>query len=178
MKSMKWILAAALTPALFCAPTVFAQEANTQPAAQPAHTETQETNIRAYVELLRSDVKARKTAILAEIMQLNDEQAAKFWPIYREYDVELQKLNDKKLAGILEYAKIYNSGSMTDEKADELAKLALELESERTNLKKKYYEMIREQLGGIIATQFLQVENQMLMIVDLQIASSLPIVGK
>jgi hypothetical protein len=47
----------------------------------------------------------------------------KFWPIYRDYDVELQTMNDKKLAGIQFYAKNYET--MTDEKADELARLAL-----------------------------------------------------
>jgi hypothetical protein len=107
-------------------------------------------------------------------MQFNDQQAAKFWPIYNEYDIELQKLNDQKLAGIQEYAKNY--GNMTDEKADELATLALELENKRNSLKKAYYEKVREQLGGIIAARFLQVENQLLMVIDLQIASSLPIV--
>jgi len=172
MKSMKWILAAALTAALFHAPKGLAQQANPTPTA----TESQETNIRAYVELLRADVKTKKTAILTEIMQLNDEQAEKFWPIYREYDFDLQALNDRKLAGIQEYAKNYQN--MTDEKADGLAKLALELENQRTDLKRKYYEKIREQLGGIIAARFLQVENQMLMVIDLQIASSLPIVEK
>jgi len=169
MKSMKWILAAALVAALFDAPKVFAQEAKSQSAA----SDSQETNIRAYVELLRSDVKSVKTAILTDTMQLNDDQAAKFWPIYRAYDLELQTLNDQKLAGIQEYAKNY--GTLTDEKADELAKLALDLENKRNDLKKKYYEKVREQLGGVVAARFLQVENQMLMIVDLQISSLLPI---
>jgi hypothetical protein len=170
MKLMKWIPMAATAALLFHAPTVLAQQASTQPTT----TEVQETNLRAYVELLRADVKAKKTQIFTAIMQFNDEQAAKFWPIYREYDVELQTLNDRKLEGIKEYAKNY--GSVTDEKADELAKLALQLENDRNDLKKKYYEKIREQLGGKIAARFLQVENQILMIIDLQIASSLPIV--
>jgi hypothetical protein len=174
MKSTKWILAAAVAGALLYAPKVLPQQANTKPAT----TDTQDTNIRAYVELLRSDVKTKKTAILVELMQLTDDQADKFWPIYRDYDFELQALNDQKLAGIQEYAKIYNSDSMTDEKADQLANLALELENKRNDLKRKYYEMVREQLGGIIAARFLQVENQMLMVIDLQIASSLPIVQK
>jgi len=170
MKSMKWILAAALMTALFHAPNVFAQDEKPQSAA----SDSQETNIRAYVELLRSDVKSMKTTILTETMQFNDDQATKFWPIYRAYDLELQNLNDRKLAGIQDYAKNY--GSLSDEKADELAKLALDLEDKRNDLKKKYYEKVREQLGGVIAARFLQVENQMLMIVDLQIASLLPIV--
>jgi len=54
--------------------------------------------------------------------------------------------------------------------------LALALENKRNDLKKLYYEKVRDQLGGIIGARFLQIENQMLMVVDLQIASSLPIV--
>lgn len=171
MRGMKWILSAVLVAAFF-APNAFAQQ--TSADTQPATTESQDTNIRAYVELLRADVNAKKTAIYTQIMQLNDEQAAKFWPIYREYDLELQALNDQKLAGIQEYTKNYDA--MTDDKADELATLALDLETKRNDLKRKYYIKMREQLGGIIAARFLQVENQLLMVIDLQIASSLPIV--
>ncbi len=171
MKVMKWIMPAVLVAAFF-APNAFAQQ--TSAAAQPATTGSQDTNIRAYVELLRADVNAKKTAIYTQIMQLNDEQAAKFWPIYREYDLELQALNDQKLAGIQQYAKNYDS--MTDEKADELATLALDLESKRNDLKRKYFEKMSDQLGGIVAARWLQVENQLLMVIDLQIASSLPIV--
>jgi hypothetical protein len=78
----------------------------------------------------------------------------------------------------MEYAKIYNSDSMNDDKADELASLALDLENNRNEVKRKYYEKMRDSLGGIVAARFLQVENQMLMIIDLQIASSLPIVSQ
>jgi hypothetical protein len=178
MQSMKWTLALALALASFCAITASAQ----QPAPAPLpndptpSTSSQEANIQAYVELLRSDVRARKTEILTELMNLNDAQSAKFWPLYREYDVQLQKINDQRLNGILDYAK--NFQTMTDEKADQLAKLALALENQRNELKKTYYEKMRDQLGGIVAARFLQVENQMLMVIDLQIASSLPVVEK
>jgi hypothetical protein len=181
MKSILWIPAVAVAALLVHAPATSAQQPEPQaaqtetPVAKSAEsTEAQQTNINAYVELLRSDVKTKKVAILSELMNFNDEQGAKFWPIYREYDLELQALNDKKLLGIRDYANNYDK--MTDEKANELAKLALALEDQRNELKKKYYEKVREQLGGILAARFLQVENQMLMIVDLQIASSLPIV--
>jgi hypothetical protein len=170
MKSMKWILVLPIAAVLFYGPKVLGQ----QEAAKPTTTDSQDTNIRAYVELLRADVKTKKTAILTELMQLSDEQAEKFWPIYRDYDYELQTLNDRKLAGIQEYAKNYQS--MTDQKADELANLALDLEYQRNYIKGYYYEKIRDQLGGIIAARFLQIENQMLMVLDLQISSSLPIV--
>jgi hypothetical protein len=178
MQSMKWTLALALVLASFCSITASGQQS--APAPLPSDptpsTSSQEANIQAYVELLRSDVRARKTEILTELMNLNDAQSAKFWPVYREYDVQLQKINDQRLNGILDYAK--NFQSMTDEKADQLAKLALALENQRNELKKTYYEKMRDQLGGVVAARFLQVENQMLMVIDLQIASSLPVVEK
>jgi len=180
MKPTNWVLAGVLLAMLLGARSVNAQQAkaDVQPATnadvQPATSESQEANLRAYVELLRVDVRAQKTAIITEIMNFNDDQAAKFWPIYREYDLELQKLNDQKLAGILDYAKNY--GNLTDEKANELAQLALELEGKRNQLKRTYYEKVRDQLGGVVAARFLQVENQLLMVMDLQISSNLPIV--
>jgi hypothetical protein len=172
MQAMQWILAIVLAAGFFHAPNVFGQQLSSD--IQPAATESQEANIRAYIELLRVDVRTKKTAIFTEIMQFNDQQSAKFWPIYTEYDIELQKLNDQKVAWIQEYAK--NFGKMTDEKADELALLELDLESKRNDLKKTYYERVRQQLGGIVAARFLQIENQLLMVIDLQIAASLPIV--
>jgi hypothetical protein len=178
MKWMRWIVPAAAVAAISLTPNLFAQAVAAPPAAgtstQPT-TDAQNTNIQAYVELLRSNVQTAKTQVLTETMQLNDAQSAKFWPIYREYNVKLQALNDKKLAGIQDYAKSYDT--MTDAKADQLAKLVLDLENQRNALKKAYYERFRTALGGILAARWLQVENQLLMVIDLQIASSLPVVS-
>jgi hypothetical protein len=60
--------------------------------------------------------------------------------------------------------------------ADKLAAKALELEARRTALKQKYYTRLKAALSATTAAKFLQVENQLLMIIDLQIAASLPIV--
>jgi hypothetical protein len=137
-------------------------------------SETQDQNLRADIELLRSDVRADKTRIMAAMMQLDDKDAAVFWPIYREYESELAKLYDEKVAGVMDYADHYLQ--MTDEKADDLATRALQWEDQRTDLKKKYYERFKKALSPITAARFLQVENQLLMLVDLQVASSLPII--
>jgi outer membrane murein-binding lipoprotein Lpp len=137
-------------------------------------SDAQDQNLRADIELLRSDVQADKTKIMAAMMQLDDKDAAIFWPIYREYESELSKLYDAKVAGILDYADNYLQ--MSDVKADDLATRALQWEDQRTDLKKKYYGSFKKALSPIKAARFLQVENQLLLIVDLQIASSLPIV--
>jgi hypothetical protein len=143
--------------------------------AKPAEAaDTRDVNLRAYVELLRSDVRGQKVAILTELMEFTEQEDAKFWPIYREYDVELSKLNDERITLIKEYANNYEE--MTDTVADRIARGALDLEGRRNALKLKYYDRLASALSAKTAARFLQVENQLLMILDLQISAALPVV--
>src|SRR4051794_28976924 len=88
------------------------------PAQEAAKTTTnQEANIDTYVSLLRQDVKKGKVEILTEMMELTPDQAAKFWPVYKEYDKELTKLGDERVALIKFYGENYTS--MTDQKVTE-----------------------------------------------------------
>jgi len=144
------------------------------PAATPAAADARDVNLRAYVELLRADVRGQKVAILTEMMDFTEKEDATFWPIYREYDVELSKINDDRVTLIQEYAKNYEK--MTDAVADRIASGALGLEGRRHALKLKYYERLKSALSPKLAARFLQVENQLLMIIDLQISAALPVV--
>ena len=158
---------AALAALLLCAPAASAQDTR-DPAAQ-----TRDLNLTAYAELLRSDVRTTKVAIITEVMGFTDAEDAKFWPIYREYELEMAKLGDARVALITEYAKHY--ASLTDATADQLASKALDLETQRQALKRKYYERIKAAIPARTAMRFLQVEQQLLLLIDLQIAASLPI---
>jgi hypothetical protein len=139
-------------------------------------TETQKKNIQEYIDLMRANVRDQKAEIMGSVMELNAADAAKFWPIYSEYDAELTKVNDLRVANIKDYAANYSQ--MTDEKADELIQNALVYRKQRSELLAKYYGRVRDALGGVTAARFAQIEDQLLLIIDLQIASSLPIVGE
>jgi hypothetical protein len=144
--------------------------------APPASTQAETLNLTAYAELLRSDIRAEKVAILTEMMEFTEAEDAVFWPIYREYDNELAKLGDERVALIAEYAKNYET--LTDEVADRLATRALDLESRRQAVKAKYYARMRTALKPRTALRFLQVEHQLQLLIDLQISAALPIVSK
>jgi hypothetical protein len=143
-------------------------------AQEVPRSENQEINLETYVALLRQDVNSQKVAIISQLMHFTPEQASAFWPIYTEYSKEIAKLGDEKLAGIKEWAANY--GSMSEQKVDEIASKALDLESRRAAVKKAYYERIKKAMTAKTAARFLQIENQLLMILDLQVASSLPAV--
>ena len=161
---------------LICLSIAPAQAAQSSQATKNVQVDadSQEHNIRAYIELMRADLKSKKVQIITEVMSLDDKDAAIFWPIYREYDLEFSKLGDEKLAIIQDYAKHYLA--MNNEKADQLAQRVLDLDEKRQELRRKYYEKLKQALSPIVAARFTQVENQIEMLVDLQIASSLPII--
>jgi hypothetical protein len=151
-----------------------------QPQKAPTKVATQqvspkEQNLKEYIKLLREDVRSQKSAIMSAVMQLDPDQAAKFWPIYRDYDLELTKLNDLRVANIEEYSRSYNN--LTDAKADELVHNSMEYQKQRGELLAKYYERMKQEMGALTAARCVQVEHQMLLIIDLQIASSLPVAG-
>jgi hypothetical protein len=144
-----------------------------KPQGKVSSDKAQEQNIQEYIELIRTNVRQEKAQILGSVMQLNSTDAAQFWPIYNQYDVELAKLNRLRSDNILEYAAHYDA--MTDAKADELMKKAIDYQKQRTDLLLKYYDRMKTSVGSVTAARFLQVENQLLMIIDLQIASNLPL---
>jgi hypothetical protein len=121
-------------------------------------------------------VRQEKAQLLGAVLGLNASQAGKFWPIYEAYESELTKLNDLKVTNIKAYAGQYPQ--LPDEKADQLIKEAFDQQKQRTELLARYYEQVKQALGAATAARFVQVENQLLLIIDIQIASSLPIVGQ
>jgi|SRR5271156_6194224 len=151
------------------------QKTKTRPA-QSSTDNTQKKNVQEYIELLRTNVRQQKSEIMGAVMALSADDAAKFWPIYSDYDTELTKLNTLRVQNIQDYAKNYTQ--MTDEKADELIQKVFDYQKQRSELIAKTYDRMKQSLGAITAARFLQVEHQLLLIIDLQIASSLPIVGE
>lgn len=127
-----------------------------------------------FIELLRTDVRAQKKAIITEAMDFTEDQAAKFWPIYREYEFEFAKIGDERVALITDFANNYEN--MTDEKAKEITDKALNIEEQTLKLKKKYVGKFSKVLPATVVARFLQVENQINNLVNLQIASELPLI--
>ena len=86
----------------------------------------------------------------------------------------MSKLNDIKLALIEQYAASYQT--MTDATARELAKKSFDLEEKKTDLKRKYFKKFVKVMPAKKAARFFQIDNQLNMAVDLQVAASLPLI--
>jgi hypothetical protein len=140
---------------------------------QTIRKDSQELNKQAYVELLKIDIEANEINVISEVLQLDETDAGKFWPVFKEYDAELDSLDVTRYQLIQDYVKNYTQ--MTDEKANELIMSSFELEGKRNDLKKKYYEKMKAATSAITAARFFQIENQIETVEKLQVQSMLPV---
>jgi hypothetical protein len=149
--------------------------AQSQPKA-PAQI-AQMDDLRATLEVLRSDFNTSKIATINQAMKLTGPEAEKFWPIYRRYEKDLAAVGDRKLELIREFGSLHFSGRLDDAKAKDLAERWLKNTQDRLDLWKKYHKEISKAVSPMRAAQFLQIENQMALFVDLNIAAEMPAVG-
>lgn len=130
----------------------------------------------SYIEVLKSEIKTDKKAIITETMGFTEQESQAFWPIYNEFEHELSKLSDKRISNIKDFATNYDS--LSDKKADELLMNSFSYLEDRLNLNKKYYKKFAEALTPTVAAKYMQLENQIQLILDLSIAANLPLAKK
>jgi hypothetical protein len=131
-------------------------------------------NTRAYLEILRSDFNTDKVALYNRVMQLTEPETKKFWPIYRDYERELMTLSDQRLELIRDFFTRQDAGKLTDEASKDIADRWLKGVQARLDLWKKYHKKVSEAVSPTRAAQFLQLENQIALFIDIAIASEMP----
>ena len=129
-----------------------------------------------YAELLMSDIKTQKVAVITEAMALEDSQSEPFWQIYRDYDYELSAIVDRRINLIKDYAA--SLSTMTDDKASELAKESFKVENDRRKLREKYYKKFAKEVSPLVGARWLMVERTINNLMDLQIAAEMPLIQK
>ena len=146
----------------------------TAPASQGA---AGDDNIYNYLQLLRSDMNSLKVELVNSIMKLSEDDAKEFWPIYRDYENELGKQAINRAEMVREFVQSHQDGSFDNVKAKDIAKRWFKSQRNRLDLLEKYHGKIEKALTSVQAGQFLQIENQLGLFIDITIASEMPAVG-
>jgi Spy/CpxP family protein refolding chaperone len=144
-------------------------------APPPAATDKEQHRISDQdIALMRQDIRSKKKQLIAQNLKLTDAEATKFWPIYDQYTAELVKINDKKYAVIQEYADHY--GTLTDEQATKLARQWMDVDVAAAQLRAKYLPIVSQAIGGRKGATFAQLDRRVSLMVELQLASQIPLV--
>jgi hypothetical protein len=141
----------------------------TQTSSQPAQSATDQD-----IDLLRKDIRSQKKQMIAANLKLTDKEAEQFWPIYDQYTAELVKINNAKYASIKEFAQ--NFDTLTDDQAANLTKQLLEVDASVAQLRIKYIPIFRKVVSGKKTALFFQLDHRLVMLIDLQLASQIPLV--
>lgn len=126
------------------------------------------------IKLLREDVQAVKDDVIRHTMLFTEAEDAKFWPVYRDYAKEQRMIADKRLALITEYAQTLDK--MEDAKASSLTERLFQIEDDMQALRKQYFSKFEKALGAKRAAKFYQVDNRLTMVVNIQLASEIPLI--
>jgi hypothetical protein len=80
------------------------------------------------------------------------------------------------VALLREYADNYNN--LTNDQVQSLARRSFDLEKQRLNLREDYFKKISRAVSPKTAARFAQVEDRIDMLLNLQLAASVPMVQK
>lgn len=141
--------------------------AQTKPAAgeKPANN----------LETVHEKLKADKKTIVTKYMELTDSEAKNFWPVYEDYQKDLQKLNERLQTMLQSYAADYRSKSLTDEKAKKLLDEWIAIEQDEVKQRKAFAPKVLKALPAKKAARYLQIENEYRMLIKYDLAATVPL---
>ena len=129
--------------------------------------------VRSEIELTRQQIQTERQALVTAGMELTDEQAAKFWPVYREYRAELAPIGDRQVELIMGYADRF--GSVDDEYAQKMLDEHLNIQQAKLEIQRKFVPRFLSVLPAVKVARFYQLENKLDAVVSYDLAMSIPV---
>lgn len=130
----------------------------------------------AELDVLVDSIRSNRTALVAANLKLTDDEASKFWPVYERYHKDINAIGDRLVAVIEEYA--VNFTTLTDDKATKLVDDYLNVEADRTKVKRAYVDEFAKVLPGRKLARLYQIENKMDAVIRYDLAASIPVVDE
>ena len=131
-------------------------------------------NLTDAIETVRATYKADRQVFLAEHLQLTETESAAFWPLYRSYRVEMEKIGDGLVKLMLEYADLYPN--VPEGQAKKLLQQYTSLEKKLVDKRVWYLKRAGKALPATKVLRWAQLENQLDLALRLQLVSAVPLV--
>ena len=135
-----------------------------------------QSGIKDDIDIIQSAWGKTKRDLVNEYMKLQEPQASAFWKVYDEYEAERKKLGALRLQLINDYTIQYET--LTEEKADELAKSTLKNNMGYEKLYSKYYGKVKKATSAITAAKFIQLETALHTAIRSETQDAIPFIGE
>jgi len=141
-------------------------------ALSPA-VQAQDAGLAADEQILLKQISTNKKAVYAANLGLTEEESAKFWPIYDEYEAKQKPLQDRFLANLNTFAEKYDT--LSEDDAAAVLKEKMAIEKEGAALKQKYTAKIAKALPPKKALRYAQLETRVQNLVQRDVYSLIPL---
>jgi Spy/CpxP family protein refolding chaperone len=162
------LIAIALIAALTTVPAPAQQNGAALPSAQPSAVSDSD------IQLLRENIRSSRKKITAANMNLTADEATKFWPIFDQYQQELNKIGDERWQMMKAYAAIYPN--VTAAQAQDFMQRSTAIDQQMIALRERYVPIFEKVVSPKKAALWYQIDRQIDLLVNLQLASMLPLV--
>jgi hypothetical protein len=129
-------------------------------------------NITNIIESIRFVYQSDRLTLVGKTLQLTASESADFWPLYRSYRADIDKLGDRLVKLTLEYAEAYPN--VPEDRAKQLLKDYTALDEKLVSKRGWYFKRASKILPAAKALRWAQLENRMDLILRLQLAGSIP----
>jgi hypothetical protein len=136
--------------------------------SQAEHFET------GYIDLLKKDIQAEAKKLVDENMELTEDQAKVFWPIYDNYNAALLELSNERLNVIADYMLDYYD--LSDEKAESLVNRVFEIDQKKLDIQQEYFDKFNAVLPATLVGKFFQIDNYIDLLISLQRSETIPLI--
>ena len=159
----------ALVAGLFAAGLAFGAFAQAPAPAAPAPAASPPA-----VDAVRKAAATDKRGLVERNMQLSADEAKKFWPIYDEYQKEMERIVQRQNRAVLDY--VNGESSMNDANARRIAKELVAASADEQKLSEKTARKVLAALPARKAVRYLQIENKLRAFYRHDIAERIPLV--
>jgi hypothetical protein len=126
------------------------------------------------VAVVRSVIKADRQQTVASALQLTEAEAQAFWPLYRQYRAEMDKIGDEILKLTQEYAGYYPE--VPEDRARAMLKVLTGLQKKHVATRTKFLKKFHKVLPDAKNLRFAQVESRLDLVLQLKLAAGIPLV--
>jgi hypothetical protein len=131
--------------------------------------------VSAEFEKTREAMQKQKDDVIAADMKLTEEEGKAFWPLYREYQEVMRKLQDRSFKLLAEYAQERENETFTDQKAKALLDEYMAIEREDLRQKRIYLEKFNRILPAKKVMRYFQLENKIAAMINYQTTQMIPL---
>ena len=153
-------------------PEASAETAPASPAASPEASAPQAAP-ESQKQIDLTAARAERKAIVNDNMKLTSDEAKTFWPIYDKYESAMDKIEDRHINEIKDFAKHYDT--LTDADAKRKLDEVMAIAQARLNVQKAFIPKFRAAISEVKTTRFFQIDNKLRAMVQCQIAQMVPL---